>query len=92
MKTNNAKDRISRYFPYIVGGTAVVIRFFYLWSFWTNHPFSQKLISDARIFDDWALRIASGDWLGARLKSSFCPPCIHTSWRLYIRPLDTRPN
>ena len=42
-----------------------MIRFFYLWSFWATHPFSQKLISDARIFDDWALRIASGDWLGA---------------------------
>ena len=63
-KANNARDRISHYFPYIVGGTAIVIRFFYLWSFWANHPFSQKLISDARIFDDWALRIASGDWLG----------------------------
>ncbi|MCE2434034.1 MAG: hypothetical protein J4F29_14115, partial [Candidatus Latescibacteria bacterium] len=58
-KTNNAMDRISHYFPYIVGGTAIVIRFFYLWSFWANHPFSQKLISDARIFDDWALRIVS---------------------------------
>ena len=58
-------DRISRYFPYIVGGTAILIRFFYLWSFWATHPFSQKLISDARIFDDWAQRIASGDWLGA---------------------------
>ena len=65
MKTKNAMDRISHYFPYIVGGTAVVIRFLYLQSFWANHPFSQKLISDARIFDDWAMRIASGDWLGA---------------------------
>ena len=65
MKKNNEMDRISRWFPYIVGGAAVVIRFFYLRSFWADHPFSQKLISDARIFDDWALRIASGDWLGA---------------------------
>ena len=61
---NTTTPRISHYFPHIVGGTAVVIRFFYLWSFWATHPFSQKLISDARIFDDWALRIASGDWLG----------------------------
>ncbi len=62
---DNAMDRFARYFPIVVGGTAVVIRFFYLWSFWGDHPFSQKLISDARIFDDWAWRIASGDWLGS---------------------------
>ncbi|MDP6039584.1 MAG: tetratricopeptide repeat protein [Candidatus Latescibacteria bacterium] len=56
-------NRIIPWFPWIVGGIAVVVRFFYLWSFWNSHPFSQKLISDARIFDDWALRIAAGDWL-----------------------------
>ena len=64
MMKGDAMDRVSRWFPWIVGGAAVAIRFFYLRSFWADHPFSQKLISDARIFDDWAWRVASGDWLG----------------------------
>ena len=48
----------------MVGGTALLIRFFYMWSFWGGHPFSGKLISDARVFDDWGRRIAGGDGWG----------------------------
>lgn len=29
-----------------------------------SHPFAQKLVSDARVFDDWGRRIAAGDWWG----------------------------
>jgi tetratricopeptide (TPR) repeat protein len=57
-------DWLVRWAPWCVGLFALMIRCFYLWSFWASNPFSQKLISDARIYDDWAQRIAGGDWLG----------------------------
>ncbi|MBT4138505.1 MAG: hypothetical protein HOE48_11355, partial [Candidatus Latescibacteria bacterium] len=63
-KQDQRQNRIERWFPWIVGGAALLIRFFYLWGFWTSHPFAQKLVSDARVFDDWGRRIAAGDWLG----------------------------
>ena len=62
--THDKTDWMMQWAPWGVGLFALVIRCFYVWSFWASNPFAQKLISDARIYDDWAQRIAAGDWLG----------------------------
>ncbi|MDA0709084.1 MAG: tetratricopeptide repeat protein [bacterium] len=53
---------MARWSPWLVGLFALSIRCFYYGLFWTSNPFAEKMISDARIYDDWAQRIAAGDW------------------------------
>ena len=53
-----------RFYPWAVVGCALLLRALYLRDFWQGSPFASASISDARVFDDWALRIARGDWLG----------------------------
>jgi tetratricopeptide (TPR) repeat protein len=43
---------------------AIVLRTVHLYGFFTNSPFATTLVSDAHIFESWAARIASGDWVG----------------------------
>jgi len=49
---------------WFVLGWAAALRILNLYSFLTSSPYADRLISDAKIFDRWALRIAGGDWLG----------------------------
>jgi len=53
-----------RFYPWAVAGGALLLRALYLRDFWQGSPFARVSVSDARVFDDWALRIAGGDWLG----------------------------
>ncbi len=48
----------------IVIAWATLLRIINLYSFLTGSPYADTLISDAKIFDNWALRIADGDWIG----------------------------
>ena len=43
---------------------AALLRIVNLYSFLTGSPFAEMLISDAKIFDRWAVQIAGGNWLG----------------------------
>lgn len=48
----------------VVLSWAALLRVVNLYSFFTNSPLADSLVSDARVFDQWALRISQGDWLG----------------------------
>jgi tetratricopeptide (TPR) repeat protein len=46
-----------------VFGVALAIRLVHLWQI-RNAPFFDILLGDARGYDEWAQRIAAGDWIG----------------------------
>ena len=48
----------------IVIAWALVLRTVNLYSFLAGSPYAEILISDAEIFDRWAVRIGNGNWLG----------------------------
>jgi tetratricopeptide (TPR) repeat protein len=56
--------RRERFYPWAVVGCAFAVRALYLRDFWQGSPFARVSVSDARVFDGWALRVANGDWLG----------------------------
>src|SRR5947209_20630825 len=46
-----------------VFAVALAIRLVHMWQI-RNAPFFDVLLGDARGYDEWAQRIAAGDWLG----------------------------
>jgi Flp pilus assembly protein TadD len=50
--------------PWIVGAFAVAARLAFILQI-RKSPLAQVLVGDARQYDEWAARIASGDWLGS---------------------------
>lgn len=50
----------------LIAAVAIAARGVYLWQLHGTLPFA-VLILDARAYDDWARRIAAGDWLGTEV-------------------------
>jgi hypothetical protein len=51
--------------PYALGiyGVALLIRFLHVWQL-SRSPFFDALLGDAHGYDEWARRIAGGEWIG----------------------------
>ena len=49
--------------PAIVFVTALVVRLIHVWQM-REAPFFSVLLGDSRGYDEWARRIAEGEWLG----------------------------
>src|SRR5436190_20533470 len=47
----------------IVFAVALLVRLLYIWQIRPS-PFFDTLLGDARAYDEWAQRIAGGDWIG----------------------------
>ena len=48
----------------LVAGTALAVRLAHVWQM-TATPFATVLLGDAKGYDQWARRLAAGDWIGA---------------------------
>jgi tetratricopeptide (TPR) repeat protein len=59
--TTNADGR--RWFALVIFGIALFVRLVHVWQI-RRSPFYATLLGDSRGYDDWARRIAAGDWLG----------------------------
>jgi tetratricopeptide (TPR) repeat protein len=46
--------------------TALLVRLLHIWQL-RSSPFFDVLMGDARAYDDWAQRLAGGDWLGSEV-------------------------
>src|SRR5215467_4407993 len=46
-----------------ISATALVVRLVYLWQI-RHAPFFTLLMGDSKGYDEWARRIAAGDWIG----------------------------
>src|SRR5947199_10221250 len=60
-----AKKRQSSFAPpaLVVFAVAFTLRIIHIWQM-RNAPFFTLLMGDARGYDEWARRIAAGDWIG----------------------------
>src|SRR3989442_15363182 len=60
-----AKKRHSNFAPaaLVIFGVAFTLRIVHIWQM-RNAPFFTLLMGDARSYDEWAQRIAGGDWIG----------------------------
>src|SRR5438876_8332821 len=60
-----AKKRQSSFAPpaLVVFAVAFTLRIIHIWQM-RNAPFFTLLMGDARGYDEWAQRIAGGDWIG----------------------------
>src|SRR5262245_36334115 len=47
-----------------IAAVALVVRLVYLWQI-RQAPFFTLLMGDSRGYDEWARRIAAGDWIGS---------------------------
>ncbi len=47
----------------VISGVALALRLLHVWQL-RRSPFFDVLLGDARGYDEWAVRIASGDWIG----------------------------
>src|SRR5262245_25386893 len=56
-------DRVSWKHPATVFAVALAVRLVHLWQM-SESPFFSVLMGDGRSYDEWARRIAAGDWLG----------------------------
>jgi tetratricopeptide (TPR) repeat protein len=61
MKARTTSDRLNILLG--VALLALVLRLVYIWQI-SHAPFFDLRIGDARAYHEWAIRIASGDWLG----------------------------
>src|SRR5262245_38493806 len=48
----------------VIAGFALVVRLIYLWQI-RDAPFFTLLMGDSKGYDEWARRIAAGDWIGS---------------------------
>lgn len=55
-----------RALPWIVFAIAFAIRLVHIWQI-TPSPFFDVLLGDARGYDEWARRLAGGDWIGTEV-------------------------
>ena len=57
--------RGSRFAPWAIAvfGTALLIRLLHVWQL-SGSPFFDALLGDAHGYDEWARRIAAGEWIG----------------------------
>src|SRR5437762_10770275 len=60
-----AKKRQSNFAPaaFVIFAVAFTLRIIHIWQM-RNAPFFTLLMGDARAYDEWARRIAGGDWIG----------------------------
>src|SRR5438034_4983948 len=60
-----AKKRQSNFAPaaFVIFAVAFTLRIIHIWQM-RNAPFFTLLMGDARRYDEWAERIAGGDWIG----------------------------
>src|SRR2546425_7571668 len=60
-----AKKRQSNFAPpaLVIFAVAFTLRIIHIWQM-RNAPFFTVLMGDARGYDEWAQRIAGGDWIG----------------------------
>src|SRR5438445_8898313 len=60
-----AKKRHSNFAPaaLVIFAVAFTLRIVHIWQM-RNAPFFTLLMGDARSYDEWAQRIAGGDWIG----------------------------
>jgi tetratricopeptide (TPR) repeat protein len=58
-----ARDRSFVGAGIVIFGVALAIRLVHLWQI-RRAPFFDVLLGDARTYDEWARRIAAGDWIG----------------------------
>src|SRR6266566_2998336 len=60
-----AKKRQSNFAPaaFVIFAVAFTLRIIHIWQM-RNAPFFTLLMGDARGYDEWAQRIAGGDWIG----------------------------
>src|SRR5205814_8012179 len=60
-----AKKRQSNFAPaaFVIFAVAFTLRIIHIWQM-RNAPFFTLLMGDARGYDEWARRIAGGDWIG----------------------------
>src|SRR2546429_8814030 len=60
-----AKKRQSNFAPaaFVIFAVAFTLRIIHIWQM-RNAPFFTLLMGDARGYDEWAQRIAAGDWIG----------------------------
>jgi len=62
--TNVREDRSTRICFWAVFGAAFLVRLLYLFQI-QSIPLFYNLAGDGRTYDEWAQRIAAGDWLGS---------------------------
>jgi tetratricopeptide (TPR) repeat protein len=49
--------------PWVIFGIALAVRGLHIWQL-RDSPFFSTLIGDSRAYDEWAIRLAAGDWVG----------------------------
>jgi hypothetical protein len=59
----------------VVFAVALALRVFHVWQMQAS-PFASILIGDAVAYDEWARKLAAGDWLGTPV--FYQAPCIRT--------------
>ena len=52
--------------PWLIFAVAFAIRLVHIWQI-TPSPFFDVLLGDARGYDEWARRLAAGDWIGSEV-------------------------
>ena len=72
----------------IVLGVALALRLVHLW-FIRDMPFVETPIVDARAYDEWAQRIAAGDWMGSQVfyQAPLYPYFLGTIYAVFGRDL-----
>ena len=83
-----APRRTFRRSAVIVFAVAVFVRLLYIWQI-RSSPFFDTLLGDSRSYDEWARRIAGGDWIGRDVfyQAPLYPYFLGTLYTIFGRDL-----
>jgi len=88
MKGTNSKADDKRFaWTLAIFATALAVRLVHVWQIRAS-PFFSVLMGDSHGYDDWAQRIAGGDWIGRGLLSG---AAVSVSARRHLRDRGPEP-